>query len=65
MACNLLGLLSDDDKWNNALMEAANFQMLNALRRMFALILIHNNPIDPLRLWYEYRQYFIEDFAWA
>ena len=32
---------------------------------MFALILIHNNPINPLRLWYEYRQYFIEDFARA
>ena len=25
MACNLLGLLNDDDKWTNALMEAANF----------------------------------------
>ena len=31
-ACNLLGLLSDDNEWNNELMEAVSFQMPNALR---------------------------------
>ena len=62
VACNLMGLLEDDNEWDNALMEAASFQMPKALRRMFALILIHNSPIYPLQLWCNHRQYMIEDF---
>ena len=50
VACNLIGLIEDDNEWNNALMEATGFQMPKALRRMFALILIHNSPIYTLQL---------------
>ena len=57
VACNLMGLLEDNNEWNNALMGSASFQMPKALRRMFTLILIHNGPIYPLQLWHNHRQY--------
>ena len=38
-------------EWQNILVEAAAFQMLKQLRQMFAIILIHRGPTEPLYLW--------------
>ena len=61
-ACNAFGLLSDDSEWHNTLVEAAIFQMPKQLRRLFAIILTHCNPTDPLKLWDDHKANLMEDF---
>ncbi|PAA80832.1 hypothetical protein BOX15_Mlig019542g1 [Macrostomum lignano] len=53
-ACQARGLLEDDNHWRLCLREAAETRMPVALRRLFAAILAHGDPSDPLKLWQEF-----------
>ncbi|KAH7843232.1 hypothetical protein Vadar_014156 [Vaccinium darrowii] len=57
------GLLKSDDYISECLHEAANFHMPNALRRLFATILIFCEPVDVMRLWNIHFDSMSEDFA--
>ncbi|KAG5560902.1 hypothetical protein RHGRI_004059 [Rhododendron griersonianum] len=57
------GLLKSDDYISEYLHEAANFHMPNALRRLFATILIFCEPVDVMRLWYIHFESMSEDFV--
>jgi hypothetical protein len=50
-ACVALGLLADDSEWKECLSEAAVHLSPNHLRQLFATILHHNQPTNPLCLW--------------
>ena len=50
-ACVALGLLADDSEWKACLIEAASHLGPKALRQLFAHIIFHNHPTDPLQLW--------------
>ncbi|PAA58354.1 hypothetical protein BOX15_Mlig032255g8, partial [Macrostomum lignano] len=53
-ACQARGLLEDDRHWQLCLSEAAQTRMPAALRRLFAAILAHGDPSDPVKLWEEF-----------
>ena len=50
-ACVALGLLADDSEWKECLSEAAVHLSPKHLRQLFATILHHNQPTNPLCLW--------------
>ena len=62
-ACASRGLLQDDAEWQNVLVEAAGFQMPKQLRQLFAIILTHCEPSDPLSLWTAHKDVLCEDYA--
>jgi hypothetical protein len=57
-------LMEDDKEWHQCLQEAAMFQMASSLRHLFALILVHCSPSDPLRLWTSFSRDFSGDFLY-
>jgi len=61
-ACIQRHLLADDNECNEALEEASHFQMPRQLRSMFATICTYCQPSDPLSLWTNHTDAFIEDF---
>ncbi|KAM3251534.1 hypothetical protein P3L10_005604 [Capsicum annuum] len=50
-ACYALGLLEDDQEWNDCLAEAACWASGNELRNLFVMILIHCQVSDSAKLW--------------
>ncbi|PHU26198.1 Retrovirus-related Pol polyprotein from transposon TNT 1-94 [Capsicum chinense] len=50
-ACYALGLLEDDQEWNDCLAEAACWASGNELRNLFVTILIHCQVSDSAKLW--------------
>ena len=50
-ACLARGLLADDAEWKECLKEGASHMAPKQLRQLFAHILFHNNPANPLDLW--------------
>lgn len=50
-ACAARGLLEGDDEWDQCLREAGEIQTGHQLRQLFASILLHNDPLDPLSLY--------------
>jgi hypothetical protein len=50
-ACNALGLLQDDEEWNQCLKEAAQIQSDAQLRCLFVTILLFCEPVRPEILW--------------
>ncbi len=59
-ACAALGLLADDAEWRNALRESFASQF-NPLTELFAIILVHCEPSDPLAIWQEHASLFVSD----
>ena len=57
-----LGLLNDEDEWRNCLDSAKEFVMPAGLRDIFATILFHASPADPLGLWIQFARHLSEDF---
>lgn len=47
-------LLDDDQEWTNLLQEAIIDQMPHQLHHIFAWIVCHCNPSDPLQLWLQF-----------
>ncbi|XP_021733394.1 uncharacterized protein LOC110700196 [Chenopodium quinoa] len=58
-----LGLLEDDDAASICLAEALEVQLPDALRRLFATVLIFCQPSDPSALWEKYYTALSEDFS--
>lgn len=50
-ACESLGLLKDDNQWNDALRENSNTAFPHQLRAMFVHILTNCPVSDPAKLW--------------
>ncbi|CAG8741012.1 17716_t:CDS:2, partial [Cetraspora pellucida] len=53
-ACAVLGLLQDDDEWDQCLAEAAQVQSGAQLRNLFATLLLFCAPISSEKLWEKY-----------
>ncbi|CAF3843595.1 unnamed protein product [Rotaria sp. Silwood1] len=60
-ACQLHGLLEDDQQWDATMSEAAAAQSPVRLRNLFALILAVCGPSNPKQLWESYKESLIED----
>lgn len=60
-ACLKLGLLENDEHWNNALKEAALSSSPKQIRDLFAIILTTCSPSDPKMLWETYKDSMSED----
>jgi len=50
-ACQVRGLLRDDNEWIQCLQEAGDMHTGTQLRTLFATILIHGVPTTPENLW--------------
>ncbi|XP_021775583.1 uncharacterized protein LOC110739432 [Chenopodium quinoa] len=57
-----LGLIEHDDIANLTLSEVCQVQMLVALRRLFATVLMFCQAIDPEALWHKYYSHLSEDY---
>ncbi|CAF1552338.1 unnamed protein product [Rotaria sp. Silwood1] len=55
-ACQLHGLLEDDQQWDSTMSEAAAAQSPARLRNLFALILAVCGPSNPKQLWESYKK---------
>ena len=55
------GLLQVDNGADECLQEACIFQMPYSLRQLFAILLVHVNPSNPIKLWKKYKEYLSED----
>ncbi|CAF1515752.1 unnamed protein product, partial [Rotaria sordida] len=55
-ACQLHGLLEDDQQWDANMFEAAAAQSPARLRNLFALILAVCGPSNPKQLWESYKE---------
>ncbi|CAF1074146.1 unnamed protein product [Rotaria sordida] len=60
-ACQLHGLLEDDQQWDATMSEAAAAQSPARLRNLFALILAVCGPSNPKQLWESYKESLTED----
>ncbi|KAG5563862.1 hypothetical protein RHGRI_000157 [Rhododendron griersonianum] len=56
------GLLQTDNWLSECLADAASFQMPQALRNLFAVILVYCDPSDVRKLWQDYYEPMSEDF---
>ena len=56
------GLIETDDNLSHCLAEASFFQFPNALRRLFATILIYCEPGDVCNLWDDHYESLSEDY---
>ncbi|XP_074305504.1 uncharacterized protein LOC141640719 [Silene latifolia] len=57
------GILEQDNAAEKCMDEAVNVEMPNALRRLFATILIFSCPNNPAKFWEQYYSALSEDFA--
>lgn len=62
-ACLALGLLENDNEWVECLEEAGAMKTGTQLRSLFALILLHCNPAQPLTLWDQFKDKICDDLA--
>jgi hypothetical protein len=62
--CIALGLLADDQEWDRALTQAADFQMPSKLRQLFVFILAYCSPSRPETLWGKHRESLCEDILY-
>ena len=61
-ACLELGLLESDSYIEQALEEAAQFQMPYLLRSLFAMLLFYCCPKDPKHLWQSFEEHLSSDY---
>jgi len=61
-ACNVLGLLEDDNHWDNTLNEATLSDSPSKLRELFTVMLVFCQLSDPLTLWDTHKNNLSEDF---
>ncbi|XP_015124926.1 uncharacterized protein LOC107046742 [Diachasma alloeum] len=61
-ACVARGLIQDDHEWTRAMEEGEVWMMPQALRQLFACILLHCQPLYPDKLWDEFKIPMSEDF---
>uniref|UniRef100_A0A914EJL1 ATP-dependent DNA helicase n=1 Tax=Acrobeloides nanus TaxID=290746 RepID=A0A914EJL1_9BILA len=61
-ACVARNLTYDDEQWFAGLREHREFKMPRAMRTFFCLILMYGEPVDPKKLWEEFKEDLSEDF---
>ena len=61
-ACRALGLLQDDNEWDDALAEGAVTRMCPALRELFVTILLFCLPSNPRELFNKHWKEWTDDF---
>ncbi len=61
-ACLRRGLLDDDKEWDRCLEESAFNDMPKRMRFLFATILSHCEPAEPLTLWMKFKRDLCHDF---
>ena len=61
-ACQLQGLLEDDNAWHHTMEEAAVSATPQSLRFLLAIIITQCNPSDVRTLWLRNKTYLEEDF---
>ena len=54
-------LLESDEQLDKCLEEAQSFQSAKQFRHLFAMILLHCNITEPLKLWKKYKEQFCDD----
>jgi hypothetical protein len=62
-AAGALGLLADDEEWDNCLTEAETYRLPRSLRNLFQIILLFCDPSNPHFLWMKYRASMAEDYT--
>ncbi|XP_073317222.1 uncharacterized protein [Primulina huaijiensis] len=62
-AAQMLGLIESDNTAELCIEEAAAYLMPNALRQLFATVLVFCSPKNPLQLWLKYQDFLSEDFS--
>ncbi|KAL4119657.1 hypothetical protein QTP88_012451 [Uroleucon formosanum] len=60
-ACNVLGLLDDDNHWNNTLNETSSSNSPTKMRELFTVMLVFCQLSDPLTLWDTHKNNLSED----
>ncbi|KAK0401087.1 hypothetical protein QR680_015585 [Steinernema hermaphroditum] len=63
-AANAFGLLKDDNEWEYCIADASFHQNAHQLRHLFALILAHCSPSNPLRLYDMFEEELTEDWVY-
>lgn len=61
-AAAALGLLDDDEEWQNCMTETAFPASASQLRQVFSTILLFCHPSNPLNLWHTFQNQLAEDF---
>ena len=61
-ACAARGYLDSDKEWHLTLKEAEQTATPSALRDLFALILLNNEPTDTRKLWNKHKRRLCDDF---
>ena len=64
-ACFKRGLLKDDQEWRDSLAEAASYKTGDQLLNLFSQILIFCDPKNPLEVWEEFKDQFIESALYS
>jgi hypothetical protein len=62
--CIQLGLLADDKEWIYLFEETTGMQHPTQLRSLFAIVLVHNEVQNPVRLFEQFQEYFAEDIKY-
>ena len=60
-ACIVRGLLESDNEWDICLTEASSFQTGCQFHQLFTMILLYNNPTDPLSLFNRHIHHLSDD----
>lgn len=60
-ACSRRALLVDDIHWSHCLDEAGQLKKPLAMRTLFAIIMVHGDPLDPAKLWLDYKDALSQD----
>ncbi|XP_071913934.1 ATP-dependent DNA helicase PIF1-like [Coffea arabica] len=63
-ACAALGLLDDDNEWNEALAEASTWASARKLRSMYCTILMHSEVTNPYALWQRHWKSMTDDLQY-
>lgn len=61
--CRQLGLLDDDDEWNEILLEAAHTKMCPQIRELFVTLFIFCQIADPQELFENHHSCWYDDFS--
>ena len=58
-----MNLLQSDEEWERCLKEASNLKMAKQMRELFAKICVFCSPIDPRKLWEDFKKFMCDDFV--
>jgi ATP-dependent DNA helicase PIF1 len=61
-ACLARELIRDDKEWISAMEEAEMIMTAKQMRKLFARILVHCDPVDPAGLWNRFKESLSEDY---